>query len=315
VVVRDGAQVIAIAPLAAARGRLPWFWRWEFLGTGFAGSDYLDAIVRRGREAEAIRSVADYVRAQNVALHLDRLTPNALLSRLTLPLTECGWAVRQITHGVCPFIRLGGHSWDSFLGTIGPAHRATTRRRLRTLEKKFDMRFALVTNEAARGHALERLFAFHQDRWGNRGTAFHTNALRAFHLDVASRAQKAGWLRLYTLHLNEDLAAVMYGLSFKGRFYFYQHGYDARFQSLGVGRATLDLSIRSAIDEGLSEFDLLYGSETYKSAWTEETRSLTRIDLFPAHLGGRIHQRTVETERTLRALARRVLSAHAPQAS
>jgi CelD/BcsL family acetyltransferase involved in cellulose biosynthesis len=313
--VRDGSRLMALVPLAESRGRLPFFWRSEFLGTGFAGSDYLDAIVRRGHEADVLRTLADYVRSQSMALHLDHLPPNALLARLTTPLTECGWAVRQVSHGACPFIRLAGHTWDSFLATVGPAHRATTRRRLRSLEKTFRMRFEPVTDDQARQQALARLFAFHEDRWGDRGTAFQTEPLRAFHRDVTARAQKAGWLRLFALHLNEDLVAVMYGFSFHGRFYFYQHGYDARFQHHGVGRAILDLSIRAAIDEGLGEFDLLYGNESYKSAWTEEKRPLSRIDLFPSHLGGRIHQRTVDTERTLRALARRVLSAHAPQTS
>jgi CelD/BcsL family acetyltransferase involved in cellulose biosynthesis len=313
--VRDENRLIAIAPLAEARGRLPFFCRGELLGTGFAGSDYLDAIVRRGWEWDAVQSLAGHIRARNTAMHLDHLRPGSVLARVVPSLGESGWTVRQADHGVCPFIRLAGHTWDSFLGTIGPAQRATTRRRLRTLQQKFDMKFGLVTAEAAREAALARLFAFHEERWGSRGTAFHTPALRAFHLDFTRRAQQAGWLRLYTLHLNGELAAVMYGFAFKGRFYFYQHGYDPRFQSLGVGRAALDLSIRSAIDERLGEFDLLYGSETYKSAWTAERRSLARIDLFPAHLAGRIHQRAVDTERTLRAFARRMLSAHAPQAS
>jgi CelD/BcsL family acetyltransferase involved in cellulose biosynthesis len=313
--IRSADQLIAIVPLAAARGRLPLFSRWEFLGTGFAGSDYLDAIIRRGYEGQAVRSLADCVRSHNMALHLDNLGPSAQVSRLTSALAESGWTVRQANRDVCPYIRLDGHTWDSFLATIGPANRATTRRRLRMLEKKFDLRFEAVADETTRHDALTKLFAFHEDRWGDRGTAFHTRALRAFHLDVTGRADTAGWLRLYTLRLNGEVVAVMYGFSFKGRFYFYQHGYDSRFQSHGLGRAVLDLSIRAAIDEGLSEFDLLYGHEAYKSAWTRDTRGLSRIDLFPAHLGGRIHQRAVDAERTVRAFARRVLSAHAPQTS
>jgi CelD/BcsL family acetyltransferase involved in cellulose biosynthesis len=107
----------------------------------------------------------------------------------------------------------------------------------------------------------------------------------------------------------------MYGMSFKGRFYFYQHGYDPRFQSHGLGRAVLDMSIRAAIDEGLAEFDLLWGGETYKSAWTNEKRPLTRYEVFPADLAGRVHRHAVETECHLRAFARRIVSAHAPQTS
>ena len=313
--VRRGGQLIAIAPLMAARGRLPFFSRLEFLGTGCAGSDYLDAIVRRGFEAEAVGALAEYARSQNMALHLDHLPSNSLLSRLTTPLTECGWAVRQVNQGVCPFIRLAGHSWDSFLATIGPAHRATTRRRLRSLEKKFGMRFEAVADDArARGRARAAV-RLSPGALGLARDGVSNDALRAFHLDATARALKAGWLRLYTLHLHDELAAVMYGFAFKGRFYFYQHGYAAQFRSHGIGRALLDLSIRAAIDEGLSEFDLLYGNEAYKSAWTGDTRSLSRIDLFPAHLAGRIHERTLDTERTLRAFARRVLSAHAQQTS
>jgi CelD/BcsL family acetyltransferase involved in cellulose biosynthesis len=315
VAVRDGDQLIAVAPLCASRGRVPFLWRWEFLGTGFAGSDYLDAIVRRGRELDAMRALAEYVRERGVTLHLVHLPSNSSLSRVAAPLGDSGWSVRTAADGFCPFIRLAGHSWDSFLSTIGPSHRATTRRRLRALEKNFTMRFEQIADDVMRQYALAKLFDFHQARFGRRATAFHTTSLRAFHLDATDRLQKAGVLRLFILRLNDDLAGVMYGMSFKGRFYFYQHGYDPQFQSHGVGRAVLDLSIRAAIEEGLSEFDLLYGGEAYKSAWTNERRPLTRIDMFPAHFGGRVHQRAVETERTLRAFARRVISSHAPQTS
>ena len=51
VTVRDeDDRLIGIAPLCASRGRLPWLRRLEFLGTGWAGSDYLDLIVRDGYE-------------------------------------------------------------------------------------------------------------------------------------------------------------------------------------------------------------------------------------------------------------------------
>ena len=227
VAVREGAQLLAIAPFCAARGRLPFLWRTELLGTGFAGSDYLDAIVRSGYELDAMRALAEYVKQKDAALHLVRLPAGSALSRLAAPLSESGWSVRAAADGFCPFIRLAGHSWDSFLATIGPAHRATTRRRLRSLEKNFTMRFEPIADDAMRQYALAKLFDFHRARFGRRGTAFHTKALREFHLDVTSRLQTAGLLRLFMLHLNDDLVGVMYGMSFKGRFYFYQHGYDS----------------------------------------------------------------------------------------
>jgi CelD/BcsL family acetyltransferase involved in cellulose biosynthesis len=312
VTVRDRGRLIAIAPFCAASGMVPFLRRWELMGTGFAGSDYLDAIVRRGFESAAMRAIADIVRSHNMTLRLRHLPADSHLSKIPAILDESGWALRQVPDGVCPYIRLEGHTWDSFLATLGPSNRATTRRRLRLLDRTFTTQFERVDTDIMRVFALTGLFEFHEARFGARGTAFGNGALRSFHLDATERLQAAGLLRLYTLHLDDDLAAVMYGIAFRHCFYFYQHGYNPRFQSNGVGRAVLDMSIRAAIDEGLAEFDLLYGSEAYKSAWTHSARPLTRIDLFPARLGGRIHQRTVETERALRALARRVVSIHVP---
>jgi CelD/BcsL family acetyltransferase involved in cellulose biosynthesis len=313
VAVRDGGRLVAVAPFCVRR-RLTLFRRWELLGTGCAGSDYLDAIVRKGREAEAARALADFVRARSIALRLEHLAPDSSLSRLAAPLVESGWTARSLEHGVCPYIRLAGHSWESFLATIGPSSRATTRRRLRLLDRRFVVQFQPARGATDRALALSKLFEFHEARFGRRGTAFRGRPLRTFHLDATERLAETGVLRLYTLRLDGAVAAVMYGLSFKQRFFFYQHGHDAKFHAHGVGRALLDLSIRSAIDEGLAEFDLLFGSESYKSAWTNDSRQLSRLDLFPAHAGGRLHRHAVETERTVRAVARRVISSYVPQA-
>jgi CelD/BcsL family acetyltransferase involved in cellulose biosynthesis len=311
--VRHGHELVAIAPLALSRGRLPWFWRYEFLGTGFAGSDYLDLIVRRGREPEAVRALAGYVRDQKLALRLDRLPVDSSASKLMASLTESGWTVRETNHGVCPFIRLEGHSWDSYLATLGSSHRATVRRRINALDRKFRVRFKLVTSERDRHQALDGLFGFHAERWSERGgsTAFHTPSLRMFHHDVTARALRDGWLRLYTLHLNDDLAAVMYGFAYSGCFYFYQHGFDQKCRQHSVGHVAIDLAIRAAIEEGAAESDMLYGDEAYKLFWASEQRQLVRIDVFPAHLGGQLQQRTVEAEQTVRTFARRLLSLNA----
>src|SRR5574342_1206990 len=42
----EGGELVGVAPLARSRRTPPWLSRLEFLGTGFAGSDYLDLIAR-----------------------------------------------------------------------------------------------------------------------------------------------------------------------------------------------------------------------------------------------------------------------------
>jgi CelD/BcsL family acetyltransferase involved in cellulose biosynthesis len=116
----------------------------------------------------------------------------------------------------------------------------------------------------------------------------------------------AGWLRLYVLRLNGEAAAVTYCFHYNGRFYLYQHGFNPRFWSYSVGVVVLGLTIQSAIEEGAAEFDMLYGDEPYKALWAPEMRQLERVDLYPPHLRGRLHRRTVDAERSVRLLARRM---------
>ena len=309
VTVRAGGELIAIAPLRESAARVKWFSTLEFLGTGEAGSDYLDIIVRSGREAEATAALAQFATSHDTTLRFDHLPPTSMAGELARQLSSHGWAPVSAADGTCPFIPLAGHTWDSYLATVGSAHRANVRRRLRGLEQKFTTRFEQVIAEPGRQEALDALARFHDRRYVSRGgsTAFSSPALRAFHDGVTRRGIDRGWMRLYALHLNDELAAVMYGFAYNRKFYFYQHGYDERYQQHSVGLALMALTIRAAIDEGLQEFDFLWGVEGYKSLWSRDARTLRRVQLYPAGLGGRVHRHATEARRQVRTLARRVI--------
>jgi CelD/BcsL family acetyltransferase involved in cellulose biosynthesis len=308
--VRDNHELIALAPLRQVDGSVRWFSRLEFLGTGQAGSDYLDIIVRSGREADAVRALSRFARSRKLTLRFDRLPSVSAAAKLAGRLSDEGWSSTTAPNGTCPVIRLAGHTWDSYLATLGAAHRANVRRRMKGLSQRFELWFEQITTEADRRAALAALVEFHDRRYISRGgsTAFASPELRAFHDEATRRAMDRGWLRLYSLKLNGALAAVMYGFAYNGRFYFYQHGFDHQYQQHSVGLVLMALTIRAAIDEGLHEFDMLWGVEPYKWLWAHETRLLQQIHLFPAHVGGRVHQRALETRRRLRMLARQVLT-------
>jgi CelD/BcsL family acetyltransferase involved in cellulose biosynthesis len=307
--VRDHDELIAIAPLFVAPGPLGMFSRFEFLGTGYAGSDYLDVIVRRGRERESLQALAGAIRTRKYALRLTHLPATSLASRLAGSLAEDGWTVRAAEGGLCAVVPLAGHSWDSYLRSLGASHRANVRRRQRALAAQFKVQFQAVTTQPALQEALTALKAFHAWRFGTRGsTAFLTPGLREFHHDATARALAAGWLRMYVLRLDDAPAAVMYGFLYNHRFYFYQHGFDAQYEPFSVGLVLMTLTLRAAIEEGAVEFDMLYGTEKYKALWATEYRPLVQLQIFPPHLGGSLHRRTVEANRSMRTLARRLLS-------
>ena len=52
----------------------------------------------------------------------------------------------------------------------------------------------------------------------------------------------------------------------------------------------MGLAIRSAIQEGASEYDLLHGDESYKSHWAHARRELNRLILYPPHFRGVLYR-------------------------
>ena len=317
IVVRSGDTPIAIAPLRIVRSPLPWFSRLEFLGTGDAGSDYLDVIVRRGSETAALRTLVALLASQKLSMRLTHLPSGSSAAQIARQLTHDGWALSSSDDGICPIVKLADHTFDSFLSSLGASHRANVRRRLRAIEQQYAVRFDLITDHSERQSMLHSLASFHARRYEGRGgsTAFSTPGVRSFHDDATRAALDRGWLRMYALRLDDQIAAVMYGFNYRGRFYFYQHGHDERYASLSVGLVLMALTIREAINEGACEFDLLWGTEPYKSLWAREARALQRVDLFPMRLSEVVYRRAAEARRGVAHVARRVLSIGSPGAA
>jgi CelD/BcsL family acetyltransferase involved in cellulose biosynthesis len=95
------------------------------------------------------------------------------------------------------------------------------------------------------------------------------------------------------LRLNGKPAGCLYGFLYGGKFYYYQSGFDPAYEKYSPGMIVFGLSIQAAIEEGAYEFDLLHGDESYKSRWTGLRRDLTRVELFPPGLAGRLFQVSV----------------------
>jgi CelD/BcsL family acetyltransferase involved in cellulose biosynthesis len=304
IVVRQRGELIGIAPMMRTRRGISHASVLEFLGAG-AGSDYLDVIVRTGREPDTLDVLASAFDSLQLPLYLDNLPPASAAAQLQSALASTGWTAIDSSPDVCPFINLAGHTWDSYLATLGSAHRANVRRRMRALAAGFEVRFEAVQAEADRRPALTALIELSKQRWAERGgnTAFESPALCAFHDEATHVALADGSLRLYVLSLNGTVAAVMYGFARQGHFYFYQHGFSDEYARFSIGLVLMALTIQAAIAEGLTEFDMLYGHESYKRLWTREERPLGRLQLFTPRISGTLLRREADTRRALRTLA------------
>jgi len=312
-VVRCAGELIAIAPLALRPpdyGRLAPFSSLEFLGTGFVGSDYLDLIVRAGREHVALPALADHLAQCKVMLKMAQIrTGISLALDLSERLAGSGWGLSASTTAVCPYIDLSGLTWATYLAGLGPAHRANLQRRLRNLTRSSELLFTEAENEEERREFLGHLIGLHNLRRQELGgsEAFHTPGLLAFHEEFSALALRRGWLRLCLLRLDRKPVAALYGFRYGRTFYFYQSGFDPAFRKQSVGLVAMGLTIRKALEEGAGEFDLLHGDEGYKSLWARQRREIGRLEAYPPRTRGAIQRTWNDFGRGARRLARRAI--------
>lgn len=306
VVVREAGRVTAIAPFverAPTLRRLQPSRVLEFMGTGLVGSDYLDLIVRRGHETAAVRALATHCRSEAVTLELSHTDARGShAARLAAALTDDDWTGVAEGVEVCPVVDLAGHDWDSYLATLGSAHRYNVRRRLRKLERSFDVRFERATDEPTRQAFLADLVRLHRARRADLGGSdgLDDDAAVAFHDEYTRAALAAGVLRLTRLSLDGVPVASVYGLQAGGRRYFYQSGFDPAFAKHSIGLVAVADSIRGALADGAREYDFLHGDESYKYHWGAVDRPLVRHHVYPPRFSGIVARGLLGLKRQVR---------------
>ncbi len=312
ITVRSGSQLVAILPLTSSRTwvgplSIPLL---EFAGTGTIGSDYLDMISRRNCESEALDALVPFLSEKATSMRLPRVSESSALAvTLGRVLADQGWTCVPVATEVCPIIDLSAGSFDAYLGSLGPNHRYNFKRRLRNLTRDYDVGIRYARSDEERREALSDVVNLHLQRWTPRGgsDAFDGSDLLAFHDDFSDLAQKRGWLRLMVITLDGRPAAAFYGFRYGHRFYFYQSGFDPAFVRSSVGLVMIGLTIRDAIGEGATEYDMLHGDESYKFLWAKTVRQLIRLELYPPVRLGRMHHNAARVRAATRRLAKRML--------
>jgi CelD/BcsL family acetyltransferase involved in cellulose biosynthesis len=174
-------------------------------------------------------------------------------------------------------------------------HRREIARLLRRLEEAHAVEFrcARTVPEAEQDFPVfERL---HMQRWPLLRTPSEARFQRAF----ALRAADQGWLRLWTLVIDGQPAAALYGWRLGARTFAYMQAFDSAWSRLGVGILLLDHAVRAAEAEDCEVFDMLRGRESHKTRFENDRltvrtfvvvrkRSLARLAL-----QGRASARTV----------------------
>jgi CelD/BcsL family acetyltransferase involved in cellulose biosynthesis len=279
--VRDAeGRTVALLPLSRER-RGP-FRIVRFAGHGVA--DELGPVCASGDRAVATAALREAADGADVLI-AERI-------RSDWPRRALGGEV--LAEDESPVISLAAEGdWEAYLRARSANFRQQVRRRERKLQRGLDVRFRLADDPARLGADVDALVALHRARWGAQSSSFDS-ARESFHREFAAVALERGWLRLWLAESDGVPVAAWYGFRFAGVESYYQSGRDPQWDRHAVGAGILEHSIREAFADGMHEYRLLRGDESYKRRYATGPGAVVTVAL-PATARGRALVASVET--------------------
>ena len=268
--VREGSDLVGLYPLYLSNG--PWR-ALRAIGTG--QSDYLHPLSRQGYANKVRDVIVEHAKQESQADLLD-------LHQLREDVISMPESAEQ---AVCLTLDLPD-SYDSYLKTLSKSLRYDCRRmdRSEVNESKAELRI-IEADEARWG--VRVLLDLHGKRWRKRGLpgAFATRQLRDFHMDAADALAHDGHLKMGVLKVDDRPAGAIYAMQTGKTRFFYQCGFEPEQKALSPGTLLVAHSIRSAIDEGCTQFDFLRGDEPYKRRWKPQHENRNLRYILPLNTG------------------------------
>jgi CelD/BcsL family acetyltransferase involved in cellulose biosynthesis len=131
--------------------------------------------------------------------------------------------------------------------------------------------------------------------------------VEAFHRDATQLLAERGRLRMYTMKVGGRAVASVYGILHRHSFVYFQSGYDPEWRNRSVGLVLVGETFKDALESGLTEYDFLRGTETYKSDWVSKQRRTVSVRVHAGSRAGRWFSQSEELARTFRNGAKAVM--------
>jgi CelD/BcsL family acetyltransferase involved in cellulose biosynthesis/ribosomal protein S18 acetylase RimI-like enzyme len=180
----------------------------------------------------------------------------------------------------CLYIDLPA-TWEIFYQSLGKKTRKNLRRFTNLLKKDAKVEFRKFTGDSDLRNNLETLFHLHQKRWQERniGSKFLEPKAREFYVNVSEAFLEKDWLDLSFLDVEGKTVSIEWGFNYNGCYWNMTGSFDPDYSRYSVGNIHAMYLIKAAIDSGQRKYDMLKGTESYKSHFTENKASNILITL------------------------------------
>lgn len=176
---------------------------------------------------------------------------------------------RTIHRTSSPIAVFEGTDWEEYLRSLSRNLREQIRSRERRLFRDQRVNYRLATDPATLDADMDTFFALHNARWA---TSSSLRGRENFYRRFAARALANGWLRLSFLEVDGRAVATHLDFRYAGIHYQYNSGRDPAWNASSVGFVLRVLTMRDALEDGISEYRFLRGPEPYKWRFANEDR-------------------------------------------
>ena len=253
------------------------------LGDGSGDSDYLDWISVKGEEGAVSRAVMDFLSTHPEywdILLLNEIPETSFhIDYIRQFCRERGWYWED-SKRPCAYVNLPT-DWNVYMKSLKPRMRTKIRSLSSQLEEKFKIRFAQCERESDLQGRLESLFDLHARRWSleKQKGVFATPEKKNFYLEMAAIFLSRGWLRFYSMAIDERYLAHQFCFEYSNISFLLQEGFDPEWEQYGVGNVLRSHVFRDCINRGVRVYDFLGGVTTHKLSWGSEVKNSLRVSI------------------------------------
>lgn len=310
-------QIVGIAPFCLEELRLLYFFKFKkiiYIGSDKAASDFLDFIIPTGSEDTVLKVIHNYLNNNSHKWDIVEMGPiDHCSSSIEFMKENVEGKYKNLMYEahVCPYLKLKD-DYEKLLQSLSFNMRQNLKRRTKYFENKEGMSFSIFNMREKIEENIDRLFSLHIDRFKSKTdnknikSSFDGIEIRKFHYDIASSFLAKQWLKLYFLNYENEPIASLYAFKYKDTLYYYQSGFNSKWENFSLGTVLFGYAIKDSIREGVKEFHFLRGEEEYKSRWTKDYREAKNLLIFNSTFSGGMLYILTRGEKNLRKVLRKV---------
>ena len=194
-------------------------------------------------------------------------------------LARNGYGACVLNRNLSRYTRLP-ETWEQYEAARSSSWRSKIRRKWKALATKPDLRTLLASDHGAPGDVFEDLVRLHSLKYPSGVSEFLLPRSLKFHRKIVERWGASKRVLMPYVEIEGRTVGAMYGFRDGDRFYHYQMGWEPSLANLSMGQLAVAWCLRSAIEHGARDYDMLPGAADYKKRWCDRERHYLDLEAF-----------------------------------